>query len=455
MAHKFIFYCGKESIDRDQLSIATGSIHLCMRINQNLISDKAFEATWIPRRLLNWYRERIPIRLVGLMAYVGDYQATDPRDRIYSVLGLVEDRNLADPPRYQDQVSKVYIDLVKAFIWQYNSLDIICLADRYKRNARLPPHRPSMPSWVPDWSVVVTPWVVPAMACQSAGHHIGNFRPLSAIDGDPNPYAAGYIEGSPHAVFSEDLRMLTCKGVMIDYVDGVGGLKFVHRDREGNKDDRDEIHDCINSTSFVNMPPRSNSSLEKKTDPQQSATLLEQVGRCILLNRKDRYLSYEAPVGYLSNEFQALCYYSLKKPGLVYPQFQDWFQRNKSLYIQGYSLAGLSESFGQQKEPRGESLMDLSKQNSFVSRFKDTTEWMERRLMSTNKGYIGMVPRRTQKDDQIWVLFGCSIPLVLRKCEGERSYQVVGECYLHGYMTGEIMNELRDGTVELEEVDLL
>ena len=80
---------------------------------------------------------------------------------------------------------------------------------------------------------------------------------------------------------------------------------------------------------------------------------------------------------------------------------------------------------------------------------------MQRRLMTTKDGKIGMVPGRTQKEDQIWVLFGCSIPLVLRKCKAEGSYEVVGECYLHGYMNGEIIKELQDGKVKSQEVNLL
>jgi hypothetical protein len=44
-----------------------------------------------------------------------------------------------------------------------------------------------------------------------------------------------------------------------------------------------------------------------------------------------------------------------------------------------------------------------------------------------------------QKDDQAWVLLGYSVPLVLRKCEGKENFEVIGECYLHGYMNGEVI----------------
>ena len=44
-----------------------------------------------------------------------------------------------------------------------------------------------------------------------------------------------------------------------------------------------------------------------------------------------------------------------------------------------------------------------------------------------------------QKGDLVCVLFGCSVPVVLR--ETKKSYEVcfkiIGECYVHGLMDGE------------------
>lgn len=62
---------------------------------------------------------------------------------------------------------------------------------------------------------------------------------------------------------------------------------------------------------------------------------------------------------------------------------------------------------------------------------------MERRLTTTEKGYVGMGPLRAKKGDFVCVLFGCSVPVILRKtCGEETSYQLIGECYLDGYMSG-------------------
>jgi hypothetical protein len=59
-----------------------------------------------------------------------------------------------------------------------------------------------------------------------------------------------------------------------------------------------------------------------------------------------------------------------------------------------------------------------------------------RRLAITEKSYIGAAIQEAQQGDLICVLFGCSVPVLLRKGIGEE-YRFVGECYLHGFMDAE------------------
>ena len=61
-----------------------------------------------------------------------------------------------------------------------------------------------------------------------------------------------------------------------------------------------------------------------------------------------------------------------------------------------------------------------------------------RRLLITDLGYLGMAPCRARKGDIVAILFGCSIPLVLRKVGEREAWQVVGEAYVDGFMNGEI-----------------
>ncbi|KAH6714217.1 heterokaryon incompatibility protein-domain-containing protein [Leptodontidium sp. MPI-SDFR-AT-0119] len=432
VAKRFTFRYGREKASRTQLNKATLAIDMFAKVKDTIMSSRAFLAAWVRRRMWDLYQRKIPLQLTGLLAYVGNSKASDPRDRIFSLLGLATDRHLAEPPNYQDDVSKVYIGFVKSFVQHYNNLDVICFVDRFHHTPTEGSSQSSLPSWVPDWRVAVIPGVIPLMVSQTASHYVGNCRPSRITPDGAISYTAGITKRPLEATFSDDSRILIGKGIMLDYVDGVGGLKIVHEDRDG-----DEAEANVN-------------------DVMDASMLLEQIGRCLLLNRKDRYLKVESPVGYRFDEFQALCLAAMNTPGAaeLNPRFLDWFQRNKDLQIQGHSLERICTMTPKLEKSKAIKLDDIYNQDSFVARFTDTTRWMVRRLMTTNSGNIGVVSSRAQKGDQIWVLLGCSVPVVLRKRGGEQFCEVIGECYLQGYMQGEIMEELRKGAVNIEEVRL-
>lgn len=70
---------------------------------------------------------------------------------------------------------------------------------------------------------------------------------------------------------------------------------------------------------------------------------------------------------------------------------------------------------------------------------------------------IGLAPQRVEKDDFVCIIFGCSVPVILRKCDNGQEvkcekepqddlnagvcYEFIGECYVHGMMDGEAFDE--------------
>lgn len=66
--------------------------------------------------------------------------------------------------------------------------------------------------------------------------------------------------------------------------------------------------------------------------------------------------------------------------------------------------------------------------------------WNRKFLVSKNSAYKGLAPMAAQVDDVIVILYGCNVPVVLRPNRdlyGSTWYQLVGECYVHGLMDGE------------------
>ncbi|KAI1498792.1 heterokaryon incompatibility protein-domain-containing protein [Biscogniauxia marginata] len=97
---------------------------------------------------------------------------------------------------------------------------------------------------------------------------------------------------------------------------------------------------------------------------------------------------------------------------------------------------------------------ELSQQNApqyaqMVSRFSEGLRMsFERRMCLTKKGYIGLVPPLTRVGDRVCILFGGDAPYLIRPEKGRKieestdslRCQLVGECYMHGMMDGEMMH---------------
>jgi hypothetical protein len=76
-------------------------------------------------------------------------------------------------------------------------------------------------------------------------------------------------------------------------------------------------------------------------------------------------------------------------------------------------------------------------------------EAMDRKLFWTGKGYLGMSPRISEKDDEIWLIQGCRVPLVLRKSARQGEYELLGDSYMHGAMYGDLFDEQKCERVAL------
>ena len=66
-------------------------------------------------------------------------------------------------------------------------------------------------------------------------------------------------------------------------------------------------------------------------------------------------------------------------------------------------------------------------------------------LKHTGVVTLCLVPKNTQPGDSIALLYGCNVPFVLHSHQkqdrgGAKLYRMLGECYVHGMMDGELNN---------------
>jgi hypothetical protein len=66
---------------------------------------------------------------------------------------------------------------------------------------------------------------------------------------------------------------------------------------------------------------------------------------------------------------------------------------------------------------------------------------------------MALAPEITVVGDLVTVLLGGSVPFVVREWESEskdkiQTYQLVGDCYVHGCMDGELVQDAKSETLE-------
>lgn len=55
------------------------------------------------------------------------------------------------------------------------------------------------------------------------------------------------------------------------------------------------------------------------------------------------------------------------------------------------------------------------------------------------KSLFGLAPKEAKDGDLVCILFGCTVPVILRCTEDLGLYKLIGEAYVHGVMDGEAM----------------
>lgn len=72
--------------------------------------------------------------------------------------------------------------------------------------------------------------------------------------------------------------------------------------------------------------------------------------------------------------------------------------------------------------------------------------WMRRLMLTRDKSILGLVPDDAMPGDFVCIVFGCSVPIVLREQEhGEGAnrgthFEFLGECYVDGMMDGQALD---------------
>lgn len=360
--------------------------------------------------------------------------ATDPRDMVFSLVGLA-----AGPmtpllaPDYSLSTREVFMNFVEHSITEEKSLDIICLSYGFAPEA-------DRPSWVPDLGDLNRDsYPKPLLDDTYNGDRLfGNYdgRPRSA---DKYGFEAS-LDSSPQINILRASFTLVAKGVYFDKIGAVGrsltgypaNIAAIFESWEEILVEKFEIQLQGDRLSHT---PTISSITDFFSDMFRSQLKLEYNGHLTI-----------GTFWTLPRRLQLI---------------SRWLRRpiSDGQYIGG---GGIREAYVRtlltDRNPDGTRLTDAQYAKRWAQR-KPVKECIndelqvaatlrliyKRHLMVSENGYVGLVPSSAQQGDMICVLFGCSVPVIIRKLNDHHVF--IGESYVHGIMDGQVITKLNEGSL--------
>ncbi|KAH7155167.1 heterokaryon incompatibility protein-domain-containing protein [Dactylonectria estremocensis] len=247
---------------------------------------------------------------------------------------------------------------------------------------------------------------------------------------EPRPETIYCADGQtrPQYSLAAEGQLLQCQGVVIDTICGLGACKRGRFDWD---------------TATVVQPETWTSIYSDTAKALCSALLLGRVSNGEHVSERHSAL-LNLPRTYESafDQFEALGWPWLKDQEAYYSRWVGWNQAHGNIKMGGQYMG----DYFTDVIPEGASEFDYAEVFLAADR-----SGMGRRLMFTQKGYLGWAPDNThgsledqvQAGDMICLIFGCSTPLVIRPA-GD-NFLVLGEAYVEGMMDGEATQLLERG----------
>jgi hypothetical protein len=361
------------------------------------------------------YHERISsseaIPISDLLFDSIKFKSTDPRDMVFAVQGMCSKLpgELMKPRYGQTTVNQVYTNAAICLIRAGTGNRMLAIAGAGHRNPATLNNNtplPDFPTWVPDWS--------------------GSVRstPLSFFRPEIDYFAGGKTTQEVQPPESSSPGRLRLQGLMIDTIYELAEpVESVHPD-----DVQLEIHDV--AKLFIDAVPAFWETVQKSgrtknpyphTDPPQA--LREAFWRTLIGDRDE---TRPAPPSLASGfeKLVELCDMVGKDPSIL--------DNNAT-----HDNATLQELKASQ--------LQIAKFLLPLMRCLGA-----RRLCVTKRGLLGVVPPFSKVGDAIAVFQGMQTPFILRNTALGTGHQLVGECFMHGIMSGEMLERgLQMQTIEI------
>jgi hypothetical protein len=386
-----LILCGKYKLTRRMIRLGatylheflTGSEDQSYQSDHDLVSNTWPKASRMHRLASLTSNPAVEVMLNPLLNLVRRAEATDDRDKVYSILGLLDPAISADIiPNYKLSVKRVYTDYTIAMIKNSRSLDQIIYGGI--------PAQKGWSSWVPDWRLPFE------------RHHIQYLRRRQASGNIPAQFRFVNEDKNGH--------LLVCDGFQVDTVDDTTAVTRPHRS-EGS--------------------PRctSNRYMGRTREALEQTLLMGHPGAT-----KKALLKIPWTSGYEDSPHRTNSSQTTQWPKLFqssyFQEFHQFRERHQDFCIAGKKFRSFFSHHGVRR---------LDTTTLLPCMRLAVLSLHERDLITTETGYLGLAPKAVRPGDVVAILFGCKCPVVLRP-QGDDTYHVIGECYIHELMDGEVLS---------------
>ncbi|KAL7790528.1 heterokaryon incompatibility protein domain-containing protein [Trichoderma afarasin] len=402
--------------------------------------------------------------LLSLMRYFGHRKASDDRDRVYALLGLCN-QTTAIRPNYGLDVKDVFMAPIIETIRNTKSLSVL-YGDHSRKTRR------DIPSWVPDWSTELDENQRQRATLSSLFNASNGVMPIFITDkSKPSKHESIKremalildslkAEVDTRALLREELaqklRCLNTKSTSPE-IEEIKHLcealaDYCHKDGQRDLPKYGLIHHSGHSLAVHGIKIAKVSKItEPLYAPDRNSTVeVLKRWREIAMTRPRAYFRQNsAKENFLKTILSDAAYFrgaSLKRLDTKNTKaLLWWLDRTISPDSRGQDedryrsyINTIFGHFGHFTD-----IMRLSATNrTLFSNEPDYTVWNLAKFES-----VGLGPMLIKEGDEIFILPGSNLPLVLRPvdfCDSHghsrlvRKYQLVGDCFLQGVMDGEL-----------------
>lgn len=334
-------------------------------------------------------------KLLDVLARFRHTKSTDPRDKVFALLNLTLD-TIGVQADYHKPTREVYIDVVRNFINSSANLDILCQSQWGVHE------NPNLPFWVPDFH------------CPGKSYFLFAQRNIFCA-GDPRCNTPCQISIEGH---------ISLAGINLGKVVGPQrGLPLENWDSLSSHRRQNMIQSLLQIRRWMpdEVAQGQDENGESTSSPKHTAneSLFQSFWRTVSVDCK-AYPMVRLSTSDIQHDIAIL----KKLPKLPFPATEQEMDQSLTKNLASLKIA-----------------------KSFERVTKNMT------FARSEFGQYAMVPLEAQEGDELVVLHGAKVPLVLRAIkssleDSEVLFTTIGGAYVHGFMDGEARMQVERGLLE-------